>query len=72
VVSLFLRRIFLMCCAGGGVWLAFGVVDMLAQQAGGGGEFHLTREGSALLIPVGLAGAMFGAFVGGLFFPARR
>jgi hypothetical protein len=71
-VSLIIRRIFLLASAGGGVYLAFSVVDMLAKQAGGGGDFHLSREGSALLIPVGLAGAMFGAFVGGLLFPARR
>ena len=71
-MTMFIRRIFLLGCAGGGVWLAFMVVDMLAKQAGSGGDFHLSREGSALLIPVGLAGALFGAFVGGLFFPARR
>jgi NO-binding membrane sensor protein with MHYT domain len=64
--------LFLLCAAGGGVWLALHLVDMLAMQAGNGVEFHLSREGVPLLIPVGMAGAMVGAFVGGMLFPARR
>lgn len=71
-MGLILRRLFLLVSAAGGVWLALRGVDMLAVQAGNGVEFHLTREGVPLLIPVGMAGAMVGAFVGGLLFPARR
>jgi hypothetical protein len=71
-VSLILRRLFLLAAAGAGVWLALHAVDTIALQAGNGVEFHLSREGVPLLIPVGMAGAMVGAFLGGLLFPARR
>jgi len=64
--------VFLFVAAGAGVWLSLHAVDLLAAQAGSGVEFHLSREGVPLLIPVGMAGAMVGAFLGGMLFPARR
>jgi len=71
-MSLFIRRFFLLVFAAGGAWLALRGVGMLAQQVANGDEFHLTREGEPLLIPVGLAGAMVGAFIAGLLFPVRH
>jgi hypothetical protein len=71
-VGLILRRLFLLATAGGGVWLALHAVDLIAVQAGNGVDFHLSREGIPLLIPIGMAGAMVGAFVGAMLFPARR
>lgn len=71
-MSLIIRRFFLLVFAGGGAWLALQGVGYLAQRVASGDEFHLTREGVPLLIPVGLLGAMMGAFVAGMIFPARR
>jgi hypothetical protein len=71
-MSLIIRRFFLLAFAGGGAWLALHAVGLLAQRLANGDEFHLTREGVPLLIPVGLLGAMIGAFVAGMLFPARR
>jgi len=71
-MSLIIRRFFLLMFAGGGAWLALQGVGLLAQRVASGEEFHLTREGVPLLIPVGLLGAMLGAFIAGMLFPARR
>lgn len=71
-MSLIIRRFFLLVFAGGGAWLALQAVGQLAHRVAGSDEFHLTREGIPLLIPVGLVGAMLGAFVAGMLFPARR
>jgi hypothetical protein len=72
VVNLIIRRFFLLAFAGAGAWLALHGIGLLAQQVGRGEEFHLSREGIPLLIPVGLAGALLGAFIGGMIIPARR
>ena len=65
------RGILLLACAAGGVYGAFRILEILAEQAGGG-EFHLSMEAVPLLIPVGMVGALFGAFVGGMILPRPR
>ena len=67
----FLRRVFMVACAGGGVWLAYYLIGRWAS-ATGEQDFHLTPEGVPLLLPVGIVGALVGAFVGGLLLPVRR
>jgi hypothetical protein len=67
----FLRNLVVLMFTGGGVWLAFWLVGLWAL-ASGEQEFHLTREGIPLLIPVGMVGALVGAFIGSVFFPAQR
>jgi hypothetical protein len=66
------RGILLLAFAAGGVFGAFKLLELLAEKAGGGTEVTYAPEAIPLLIPVGLAGAVFGAFLGGLLFPAPR
>jgi hypothetical protein len=67
----FLRNVVVLIFTGGGVWAAFWIIGMWAA-ASGESDFHLTREGMPLLVPVGMVGALVGAFVGSVLFPARR
>ncbi|HEU4753385.1 MAG TPA: hypothetical protein VFU47_09785 [Armatimonadota bacterium] len=66
-----IRAILLLACAGGGVWGAFRVLEMLAHQAGAK-ELTYNAEAVPLLIPVGMLGAILGAFIGGILIPSPR
>lgn len=64
------RRIFILAFTGGGVYGAYWLLKK-AVQAAGGGQIVLAGEGALLLIPVALVGAVVGAILGGLLFPAK-
>jgi hypothetical protein len=65
------RAILLLGCAAGGVWGAFKILEMLARQAGADG-LTFAPEAVPLLLPVGMMGALTGAFIGGILIPAPR
>ena len=52
-----LRRLLLLAFAAAGAWGALRVVDLLARQAGGHVDFHLTNPSIPLLVSAGLVGA---------------
>jgi hypothetical protein len=66
-----IRGILLIGFAAGGVYGAFRLLETLAEKAGGG-EFHLSMEAVPLLIPVGMVGALMGAFLGGMLLPKPK
>jgi hypothetical protein len=68
----FVRRIFVLASAAGGVWGAIEGLRMLARQVGSRDEFTISGEGALLVIPVALVGAALGALLGGLVFPQSR
>lgn len=65
------RRVFLLACTGGGVYGAMLLLKNMATKIGTGGEFSFTGEGALLAIPVCMVGALLGALLGSLIFPAR-
>ena len=66
-----IRRIFVLACTGGGIWGALHLFGMFAKKISGTQEFTISGEGALLAIPIGMVGAIVGAFVGSLFFPNR-
>lgn len=67
-----IRRIFLLLCTGGGVWGAIYGLQMIAERMGSADEFTLSGEGALLAIPIGMAGALVGALIGGILFPTKN
>lgn len=66
-----LRSIALLIFAGGGAWGAFQGLDMVVRQVDNGRDFHLTTEGSLLVVPICILGALIGAFLGGIILPRQ-
>ena len=66
-----IRRFLVVASAGGGVYGAYRILESLAERIGGGTS-PLTMEAVPLLIPVGMIGALLGAFVGGVVLPKPR
>jgi hypothetical protein len=64
------RNIWLLGCAGAGIWGA--VRGLEAIVAHNGGKLHLTPEVAPMLLPVGIVGALVGVFLGGILLPLRR
>ena len=54
------------------MWGAHRLVEAMARHAGSAGQSHLSPEAMPIMIPVGLFGALLGAFIGGLILPVRR
>ena len=67
-----IRRIFLLACTGGGVYSALYGLQQMAEKMGSADEFTLSGEGALLAIPIGMVGALLGALLGGLVFPAKN
>jgi hypothetical protein len=68
----FIRSTVVLMGAGGGVWAAHRAVEVMARHAGGASQSHLSPEAMPIMIPIGLFGALLGAFLGGLILPVRR
>jgi hypothetical protein len=64
-----LRTVVLLAFSGGGAWAAFQGLDMLVRQVDNGRDFHLTTEGTLLVVPICVLGALIGAFLGGIMLP---
>jgi len=68
-----LRRLFILLCAGGGVWVAHNVLDYLARRADPRTAVDLWAPESMLLVaPILIMGALTGSFLGALFLPADK
>ncbi|MFN3653052.1 MAG: hypothetical protein ACK47B_26020 [Armatimonadota bacterium] len=67
-----LRRAFVFCAALGGAWGGLRILEFLASQADPGSTFEIwTREGVLMSLPIGLVGAVVGAFLGALLIPQK-
>lgn len=68
----FVRRVFVFGAALGGAWGGLHLLEMLALQAGPGSSFEVwTREGVLMSLPIGLVGALVGAFLAALLMPQK-
>lgn len=68
-----LRRLFILLCAGGGVWVAHNVLDYLARRADAKSAVDMWAPESMLLVaPILIIGALMGSFLGALFLPAQK
>ncbi len=68
----FIRAVYLLACAGGGIWAAIRLVNEVALRVDFGRPLHLSLEAVPLLFPVCMLGAVVGVFLGALLFPVRR
>ena len=68
-----LRNIVVLAFTAGGVWLALRGVEEVVHRTGIASHVN-PWSGSGLLLtaPALIVGALFGAFVGGLFLPMKR
>jgi hypothetical protein len=64
-----LRSILLLACGAGGAWAAYQGLDFMVRQVDNGNDFHLTTEGTLLVVPICMVGAVVGAFIGGIVLP---
>ena len=67
-----LRKLFILLCAGGGVYGAGRLIELLANRASL--EHRLnpwSGESVLLMVPMLLVGALFGAMIGGMLLPRK-
>ncbi len=68
-----LRKIWLLACAGGGIWGAMRLVETLAHRVDPAAKINFANGESALFaIPIAILGALIGGFVGGMLYPSER
>ncbi len=66
------RYLFLLICAGGGAYGTLYLLRNIIQQHFSGVEVSLADGGVLVLGPLGILGALLGAFVGAVLLPRRR
>jgi hypothetical protein len=66
------RTIWLLLCAGGGIYAGFILMQKAAHHVSPGAKLHLTPEVVPMLLPVGIVGALVGLLLGGILLPQRR